>query len=29
MASNYVIKELNNPRYNNEGATILGDDDLH
>ncbi len=29
MASNYAIKELNNPRYNNEGATILGDDDLH
>ncbi len=29
MASNYVIKELNNPRYNNEVATIHRDDDLH
>ncbi len=29
MAYNYVIKELNNPRYNNEVATIQRDDDLH
>lgn len=29
MVSNYVNKDLNNARYNNEVANIQGEDDLH